>query len=72
MGDPKLFNLRSKVITRDHKLIAAVFLFLGGFISRALLQTIGSPATLGIGVGLRILIAFSWLFVPGSSASKSS
>jgi hypothetical protein len=71
-GDPKLFNFRSKVITRDHKLIAAVFLFLGGFISRALLQTIGSPATLGIGVGLRILIAFSWLFVPGPSPSKSS
>lgn len=64
MSDPRLFNLRHKVATRDHKVIAAVALFIGGFCGRALLDSIGSAATLGIGVGFRILIAFSWMFVP--------
>ena len=59
------------MITRDHKLMAVVCLFLGGFISRAFLQTIGSPAALCIGGGFRILIAFSWLFVPGFSGGYS-
>jgi hypothetical protein len=63
MADPKLFIAR-RVITRDHKVIAVTCLFLGGFCSRAVLQSIGSPASLGIGTGLRTLIALSWFFVP--------
>lgn len=64
MTDPKLFNLRQKVITRDHKLIAAGALFLGAFISRAILFKLGPAGTLGVGCGFRILIALSWLFIP--------
>ncbi|KAF8273722.1 hypothetical protein EI94DRAFT_1715685, partial [Lactarius quietus] len=50
MGDPKLFVARP-VTTRDHKMIAIAALFIGGFCSRAILQAIGSPASLGIGAG---------------------
>ncbi|KAL0573696.1 hypothetical protein V5O48_008267 [Marasmius crinis-equi] len=64
MTDPKLFNLRQKVITRDHKLIAAGALFIGGFVSRAITGQIGSAGTLGVGVGIRLLITVAWLFVP--------
>jgi hypothetical protein len=63
MADPKLFVMRL-VSSRDHKIIAVTSVFVGGFCSRAILQSIGSPAALGIGTGLRILIALSWLFVP--------
>lgn len=62
--DPKLFNFMHKVKTRDHKLIAAVSLFLGAFAGRALLGAIGAPGALGIGCGVRLLITLSWLFVP--------
>jgi len=65
MSDPHLFNLRRKVVSRDHKTLAVVTLFVGGFCSRALLGQIGSAGTLGIGVGFRILIAISWIFVRG-------
>ena len=65
MADPKLFTLNRRVISRDHKLIAIGVLFLGGFVGRALLDAIGAAGALGIGAGLRALIALWWLFVPG-------
>jgi hypothetical protein len=64
MADPSLFR-RKKVITRDHKLIAASSLFIGGFVSRAILDKIGAAGALGVGTGLRLLITLSWLFVAG-------
>jgi len=67
MADPKLFAAR-RVASRDRRMIAVTSLFVGGFCSRAILQAIGSPASLGIGTGLRVLVAFSWLFVPGGAA----
>ncbi|TCD62663.1 hypothetical protein EIP91_006585 [Steccherinum ochraceum] len=70
MADPKLFQLRLGVISRDHKIIAIVSLFLGGFVGRALIDAIGSAGTLGIGTGMRLLIAFWWLFVPAKSSKK--
>ncbi|KAG6828223.1 hypothetical protein H0H92_008756 [Tricholoma furcatifolium] len=71
VSDPRLFKLRERVKSRDHKLLAAGGLFIGAFVARALLQTIGSPATLGIGVGFRILIAISWVFIGGKSVPKT-
>jgi len=65
MSDPKLFQFRLGVISRDHKLIAIVALFAGGFLGRALIDAIGSAGTLGVGTGLRVIIALWWLFVPG-------
>jgi len=64
MADPNLFNIRRIVISRDHKLMGIFALFIGGFISRAILQSIGSPSALGIGCGIRVLISLWWLFVP--------
>ncbi|KAF9255571.1 hypothetical protein L218DRAFT_1081783 [Marasmius fiardii PR-910] len=71
MTDPSLFNLRQKVITRDHKLIAAGSLFIGGFASRAILAKIGPGGALGVAVGFRILITFAWLFVPAKPQKTS-
>jgi hypothetical protein len=73
MADPMLFVAR-RVAKRDHKIIAVTALFLGGFFSRAILQSIGSPASLGICTGLRVLVAFSWFLVPGQqpAAPKKS
>jgi hypothetical protein len=68
MADPKLFAAR-RVPSRDRKILAVSSVFVGGFCSRAILQSIGSPASLGIGTGLRVLIAFSWFFVPGKRAA---
>ncbi|KZT20879.1 hypothetical protein NEOLEDRAFT_1158450 [Neolentinus lepideus HHB14362 ss-1] len=62
MADPKLFN-KSWVITRDHKIVAIICLFLGGFIGRAILDSIGSAGALGVGTGFRVVIAVWWLFV---------
>jgi len=68
MADPRLFVGR-RVASRDLKVIAVSALFVGGFCSRAILQAIGSPASLGIGTGIRVLIALSWFFVPGKRAA---
>jgi hypothetical protein len=67
MSDPRLFRLKERVLTRDHRLIAAVSLFLGAFAGRAILAQVGTAGTMGIAVGFRILITFSWIFVPGKA-----
>ena len=64
MADPKLFQLR-RVVTRDHKVIGIVALFVGGFAGRAILDRIGSAGALGVGTGIRFLISVWWFFVPG-------
>jgi len=71
--DPKLFDIRHKVITRDHKLAAAGALFLGAFVGRAIMVAIGVGGALGVGVGFRILIMISWAFIPakGGKAPKA-
>jgi hypothetical protein len=64
MADPRLFEFRKMVVSRDHKIIAIAALFLGAFVGRAILQSTNAAITLGIGAALRALIAASWLFVP--------
>ncbi|EDR00120.1 uncharacterized protein LACBIDRAFT_334394 [Laccaria bicolor S238N-H82] len=56
VSDPRLFSLRQRVISRDHRVIAAVALFIGSFVSRAILQKIGTAGTLGVAVGIKIFI----------------
>ena len=68
MSDPRLFKFRQRVTTRDHRFIAAVVLFLGAFVGRALLGQVGAAATMGIGVGFRVIITLSWIFVPKKTA----
>ena len=72
MADPKLFKLNRWIISRDHKVIAIFSLFLGGFVGRAIIDAAGSPATLGVGTGMRVLIALWWLFVPGKEGAAKS
>ena len=62
MSDPKIFTLRHRA--RDIKLFAIFMVFLGGFAARAILQRIGAPGALGVGTGVRALIAIAWLFAP--------
>jgi len=71
MADPKLFD-RRRTPSRDHKFLAIFVLFLGGFVGRAILAQIGSAGALGVGTGMRVLVAFSWLFVKGQSPATSS
>jgi len=71
MTEPQLFHFRRLVIARDHKVMAIVFLFLGGFISRAILDKIGSAGTLGIGTALRFIISLWWFFIPAKKAPKN-
>jgi len=64
VSDPKLFYVRAIYKPRDYKALAIIGLFIGGLTGRALANTIGSSATLGLGAGLRLLIALSWLIIP--------
>ncbi|KDR72671.1 hypothetical protein GALMADRAFT_270629 [Galerina marginata CBS 339.88] len=64
MSDPRLFKFRQRVKTRDHRLIAAISLLVGAFVGRCILGQLGTAATMGIGVGFRMFITFSWIFVP--------
>jgi len=72
VADPKLFNLRKAVISRDHKVLAIFALFLGAFLGRAILGGIGSAGALGVATGIRLLLAFGWLLVPSKSAGLPS
>ncbi|GHJ85439.1 hypothetical protein NliqN6_1841 [Naganishia liquefaciens] len=63
VNDPFLFALR-RVDTRDHKAMSILAVFLGAFISKALVDKIGSAGTLGIAAGLRFIGAWAWLAVP--------
>ncbi|PCH45007.1 hypothetical protein WOLCODRAFT_27195 [Wolfiporia cocos MD-104 SS10] len=72
MADPKLFKLNRYIISRDHKIIAIFVLFLGGFVGRALIDQIGAAGTLGVGTGIRVIIAMWWLFVPGKANAQKT
>lgn len=63
MVEPNLFKLCRLVKYRDIRVIAAASLFFGGFAGRAILDKTGAPVALALGVGFRVLIAISWLFV---------
>lgn len=62
--DPGLFQIRKRVLTRDHRLIAAFALFLGAFVGRAILGKLGTAGALGVAVGFRVLMSLQWIFVP--------
>ena len=64
VSDPHLFKFCQRVMTRDHRLIAAASLFLGAFVGRSILGQVGTAGTLGVGVGFRVLVSLSWIFVP--------
>jgi hypothetical protein len=70
MAEPRLFDLRRLVISRDHKIMAIGSLFFGGFLGRALLDGIGSAGTLGVGAGLRFVISVWWLFIPAKAGKQ--
>ena len=62
-ADPKLFE-RRRIRSRDHRLIAASCIFLGAFLGCALINQIGAAGALGVGTGIRFLIAVAWMMVP--------
>ncbi|KAF9652301.1 hypothetical protein BDM02DRAFT_3109291 [Thelephora ganbajun] len=72
VADPKLLNLRKGIISRDYKILAIFALFLGAFLGRAILAEIGSAGALGVATGIRVLLAFGWLFVPSKNARVES
>jgi hypothetical protein len=68
--DPSLLHIRKRVMSRDHRLIAAITLFFGAFTSRAVLAKLGTAGALGVGTGFRVVFTLLWLFVPPKPASK--
>lgn len=52
----------------EHRILPFFFLnFVHvGMIGRALINVIGAPWTLGLGAGIRVLIALSWLTIPAA------
>ncbi|KAF5349167.1 hypothetical protein D9756_009465 [Leucocoprinus leucothites] len=70
--DPGLFNIRKRILSRDHRLIAASALFIGAFVGRAILAKLGTAGALGVAVGFRVLMSFQWIFVPSKGSSPSS
>ncbi|KAJ3201868.1 hypothetical protein HDU82_007814 [Entophlyctis luteolus] len=63
LNDPKLFVF-GRVKTRDHRLLAVLFLFVGAFVGRALIESsVGTFGTLLIGAAFRALTAIVWAFI---------
>ena len=58
------------VPSRDHRIAAILLLFIGAFVGRILVNHVGSGATLGIGAGIRALVAISFWFVPAKVVKK--
>ena len=69
VAEPQLFY-RRRVPTRNRKLIGAAFIFFGGFVGRALLDQVGPAGALGVGTGLRVLVAGGWAFVPSQPQKR--
>lgn len=57
--------------SRDHRTNAILMLFIGALVGRILVATIGGAATLGIGAGLKMLIAISFWFTPSKVVKKA-
>ncbi|KXN83292.1 hypothetical protein AN958_01625 [Leucoagaricus sp. SymC.cos] len=72
LTDPGLFQIRKRVMSRDHRLIAAISLFLGAFIGRAILGKLGTAGALGVAVGFRVLMSLQWIFVPSKAQPARS
>lgn len=71
MTDPNLANVKRRVASRDLRLVIAFSLFFGAFVGRAILAQLGTAGTLGVGVGMRVLVSFAWVFVPRKRAPVS-
>jgi len=71
IADPKLF-FGQKVVSRDHKILALVALCGGAISARLILDGIGSAATVGVGAGIHVLIALSWLFIRGKDTPRET
>ncbi len=64
-GIEGLFKLNCFNTPRDQRLLGVASVMLGALAARGLVFRLGSPGALGVGAGIRVLIAFSWIFVPG-------
>ncbi|GAA6012805.1 hypothetical protein JCM10207_005366 [Rhodosporidiobolus poonsookiae] len=63
VNDPKLFALKL-VKSRDHRVIAVFFVFLGGMCSAGIVFASSSAVAFGVCTGLRMISVLSWLLVP--------
>ncbi|POY75999.1 hypothetical protein BMF94_1085 [Rhodotorula taiwanensis] len=63
VNDPKLFALKL-VKSRDHRLLAVFFTFLGGMCSAGIVFASSSAVAFGACTGLRLISMLTWLVVP--------
>ncbi|KAF9009179.1 hypothetical protein BDZ89DRAFT_1229597 [Hymenopellis radicata] len=64
-GIEGLFKLNRFNRPRDQRLLGVASVMLGALAARGLVFRLGSPGALGVGAGIRVVIAFSWISVPG-------
>ena len=64
--DPALFQVTRAVRSRDQKWLGVASLFLGVVVGRLILGQLGTALTIGVGMLIRVGIAFSWLCVPAT------
>ena len=62
MTEPLHFHIHRLIISRDHKIIATVSLFVEALSGRAILDNVGSAGPLGVGIPMRSIIALWWFF----------
>ncbi|KIK63746.1 hypothetical protein GYMLUDRAFT_40815 [Collybiopsis luxurians FD-317 M1] len=65
-GAEALFRVHKLDTPRDQRMLGIASVFIGVLAGRALVFALGSSGALGVGAGIRVLIAFSWIFVPSS------
>ncbi|KWU41830.1 hypothetical protein RHOSPDRAFT_22260, partial [Rhodotorula sp. JG-1b] len=68
VNDPKLFALKL-VKSRDHRLLAVLFTFLGGMCSSGIVFASSSAVAFGAATGLRLISVLMWLIVPMETVS---
>lgn len=66
--EPSLFTL-GFAPARDERFLAVLLLFIGGMTGRAVAAESSSAVALGVAAAVRVLIALSWLVVPGKEAA---
>ncbi|WVQ72214.1 hypothetical protein IAR50_001761 [Cryptococcus sp. DSM 104548] len=68
-NDPFLFSFKYTP-SRDIRILGGLALFLGSFISRAILQASSSAGVVGVLAGLRMVQVVWWFFIPDKEVKK--
>ncbi|KIM55163.1 hypothetical protein SCLCIDRAFT_135239, partial [Scleroderma citrinum Foug A] len=71
MTEPQLFLFYRLIISRNHKVMAIVSLFLRALSGWSILNKFESAGALGVGTAIRLIITLQWFFVPVNKALEN-